>query len=379
MSKFLIVQNFDAQQKIEKDLSYIKKEILSFYGNKNIFSIILCGGFGRGEGSIIKIGEKYEPFNDYDIVLITKNRVPNHLLKNLGEKIANNIGIRFVDIGVIKKTNLKKIGKTIFAYDLKNHSQVIFGDKDILDEIPLFSAKEISKIEGKIILFNRLICFLELTPDIDKLNQGLDQKESKKMILQISKAVIAGVIAFLVLKNKYTTSSQKQLKLFLNLSPNKEWGEIASLGYGLKLGTIKPENVDAWSYWLSVKEFYLNLMRLFLEDYYSSSFNKWEDFFKFYLNIPNRKSLTLRLKELFKSIFWQEPSSNLKVKSLLEIATMSTFLSLNKDFIINKKYFDFANQYIGQISMIVRENNNLIKNWSDAKNTITSLWSTYNH
>ena len=43
----------------------------------NLRSIILSGGFGRGEGSVIVEGEKVTPLKDYDILVILKKETIN--------------------------------------------------------------------------------------------------------------------------------------------------------------------------------------------------------------------------------------------------------------------------------------------------------------
>ena len=48
-----------------------------FYGIKGIRSIYLCGGFGRGEGSVLKKDHHIQPINDYDLVVFNDKEESN--------------------------------------------------------------------------------------------------------------------------------------------------------------------------------------------------------------------------------------------------------------------------------------------------------------
>ena len=64
--------NKEYNEKVENDLRIIKEILIK---ETNPISIILFGGFGKGEGSVQKIKNKVVPLNDYDIYLITKNKL----------------------------------------------------------------------------------------------------------------------------------------------------------------------------------------------------------------------------------------------------------------------------------------------------------------
>jgi len=381
MSKFIVPSIPNIDQKVEYDLLYIKQEILKIYGEENIFAILLCGGFGRGEGSIIKSNDKYKPFNDYDLFLITKRRISADSLKKLGEKLAKKINIRFVDLGAIKKSRLKKMPHTIFTYDLKHSSQVIFGDNNILEKIPYFSNEEIKREEGKKILFNRLICFLELTHNsfINKKNIPIEERD--KMILQISKSIIAAAVAFLVLEKKYKSSYQKQLRNFLYYCPSSKWKDLVSLAYKLKLGTICPREVDCWQYWFAARNFYLEIMKIFLNEYYNSVFLEWKNFLEFYENISLKDSIIFQLKKIIKFLIWKEPLilNTTKLKTLTEITVFLTILSLQKELNLDMNYFKLAKKYFQKVFKETKIKKIEIKNWNTAKEICNNLWSTYHH
>ena len=69
-TKFTIHDSQDIYHRISSDLDLITQIILNKF--TNIESIVLAGGFGRGEGSVLIVDNDIQPINDYDIYIITK-------------------------------------------------------------------------------------------------------------------------------------------------------------------------------------------------------------------------------------------------------------------------------------------------------------------
>ena len=81
--------NKEYNKKVENDLNIIKEILIK---ETNPISIILFGGFGKGEGSVQKIKNKVTPLNDYDLYLIVKKRLNEKQLDDLGMKCSKSIG-----------------------------------------------------------------------------------------------------------------------------------------------------------------------------------------------------------------------------------------------------------------------------------------------
>ena len=60
----------DISNRINSDLDIITDIILAHFSN--IESLILAGGFGRREGSVLVHNDMIQPINDYDIYMIIK-------------------------------------------------------------------------------------------------------------------------------------------------------------------------------------------------------------------------------------------------------------------------------------------------------------------
>ena len=147
-----------ANRKIQDYLEIIKEEIIK--NVPDVKSIIVGGGFGRGEGSVEVVGKRVIPINDFDLFIITKkeieetilNEAANNAIKKLGIK---NAGLEFYEFDREKYSNtfyvdlknltikkLKKLLPPVRYYELRNASTVI-SRKDYWDLMPDYKLEDL--------------------------------------------------------------------------------------------------------------------------------------------------------------------------------------------------------------------------------------------
>jgi hypothetical protein len=117
-------------------------------------AIVLTGSFGRGEGGVYRDAAGIiRPVNDYDLLVIDRRNL-QATLAGLGESLARELGIDFVDLGW-SDGQWSQLPLTIFHYDLKFGSQVIAGDRTVLDRIPAYASADMPPYEIVKLLLNR--------------------------------------------------------------------------------------------------------------------------------------------------------------------------------------------------------------------------------
>ena len=79
-----------ADECIQQYLDTITKEIVAAI--PDVISIILMGGFGRGEGAVLKADKSYMPVNDFDMYIVTKRLLPDKFLEGLATGISRKFG-----------------------------------------------------------------------------------------------------------------------------------------------------------------------------------------------------------------------------------------------------------------------------------------------
>jgi len=185
-------------------------------------AIILYGGFGRDEGSVyIDNSGELKAYNDYDILLIVNKKIEPHILSGLKTKILKKIDIKWIDLSQKSITELKALKPSIFNYDLKYASKVIYGDKNILDIIPTINASKLPLEEANILFRTRMWTLLG-SLNINGFNSTLAGDESRFFRNQMAKAILAIVDVLLLQNNSYDSSYVKRVKVFNKLFSHKQ-------------------------------------------------------------------------------------------------------------------------------------------------------------
>ncbi|HRF48141.1 MAG TPA: alkaline phosphatase family protein [Anaerolineales bacterium] len=188
---------------IESHLTLITQEILKAAPDTK--AIILTGGFGRGEGGYeVSDTGGIRPHNDYDIVFVSSTADTGNL-KQLGESLAQQIGIDYVDIGLFRPDDLVYPHPSMLRFDLRFGSQIIWGDPTALSKIPDYAADELPLEEGLKLLFNRCAGLL-LGITGEALTQPMTPRAQRFLTNQIVKALLAIADWHLLLWKTYATS-----------------------------------------------------------------------------------------------------------------------------------------------------------------------------
>jgi len=149
-------------KKIRKDLEIVCEEILKI---TRPISIILFGGYGRGEGSILLTDNQVVVLKDYDILLVVRRKLPYFKIYEMSKNIHKRLGYKNpldsvamdesfgADILQFALNDLLYL-KDVKIYEIKVASKLLWGE-DIRVKIPL-SSKELSPWSGIRFLFRKI-------------------------------------------------------------------------------------------------------------------------------------------------------------------------------------------------------------------------------
>ena len=86
MGKYSVLTDPAADAVVQAELDIVVAEIVRYFG-EHLSAVLLAGGFGRGEGTIVQTTEGYRPINDYDMIVVVPDRknLPAQLLEALPE------------------------------------------------------------------------------------------------------------------------------------------------------------------------------------------------------------------------------------------------------------------------------------------------------
>ena len=340
---FTIHNRKDVDTKINSDLNIITDILLAHFSN--IESLVLAGSFGRGEGSVLIHNNIIQPINDYDIYIITKDNSHNIDLEYIRNILSNRIQIRQVDIEVIQLKKLKDSKSTMANYDLKYASYIFYGDKNVLNNMPSISADKLSLKEGRTPLLLYLISIIQSYPF--KKEGTITQNEKFWMYQQICKSVLGWATALLILRGKYHSSYIEREKIFKATFDNKIWCQLVEKATKFKLSPYLIIEEDITALWNLNKDIHMNILKLFLSEYYSKKYSKnnfsqnWLDIVKDY-----RNDYENILRKVYGFIFNKDFYRNRINLTVIEIL----LLSAKQGDKIDKELFISINDEIGKFN-----------------------------
>lgn len=119
-------------------------------------AVVLGGGYGRGEGGATPDGM---PYNDLDFFVVMKGARATAGLRKLLDSISAEWGSKLaidVDFYCVDSVRaLCKDASTLMIQELFAGGNVIFGDRDVFDGVPVRPFSEIPWTEGARLLLNR--------------------------------------------------------------------------------------------------------------------------------------------------------------------------------------------------------------------------------
>ncbi|MCF8057800.1 MAG: nucleotidyltransferase domain-containing protein [Bacteriovoracaceae bacterium] len=291
--------------------------------------IILYGSYGRNEGSWFSREGIIFPYNDFDLLMIFEDFSEAPCAKHIStfrKELAGRLNIKWVDLGVMSIRNLKSIKNSIFGYDLKYGSTVIYGDPNILKLIEKKSPKSISLVEGEILFFTRLWTFCGSF----KVSSHLEKEDARFFKNQMAKAVLAAIDTILLINNKYHYSYAQRHTNVLSLKDTfftQEEERLINWAYREKRtptdAPITKEELER--IYISVANFYKKHMLNLLSKYYRKQFHSILDFKSFYkwspkVNLKRLVYVILKRNTRFEKVYW----SNIIQMNILAIVVKET-------------------------------------------------------
>ncbi len=184
-------------------------------------AIVLYGGYGRGEGSWYQDPPgTWHPYNDYDILIVTTQHPPRPRVIEVEKSLAEEIGIRWIDISLKTPHALRSAHPSILNYDTKYASRVLYGDSTILDQMPDIDPSQLPGVEAKILYTTRLYTFLGCL-DESGFDETLRNEASRFFRNQMAKAVLGVIDVMLLAQGRYDSSYRERTRRILELHPDR--------------------------------------------------------------------------------------------------------------------------------------------------------------
>jgi|TARA_Y100000034_G_scaffold126632_1_gene178130 hypothetical protein len=265
---------------------YLDKIVKSFVKDCDPVSVVLFGGFGKGEGSVYFVDGKPVPFNDFDLYVVTKEKMSEEELDEMSMNASKEIGMGgleiayfpndsydvkkhfHVDVRCLPMGKLDELMNIQRYYELKYGSQVIYGDELILDKMNEIKRESLPDSDGLRNMFNKLHTMLLGL-------QGEYNEDSERVrIFWSYKSYMSICEALLISEKKFEATSRERAMRFeeiFDYSFPELRKKIPGLVSKVKIATefkLKPDfNMDVEKLWdealrdiLVVFEYYVERM-----------------------------------------------------------------------------------------------------------------------
>lgn len=271
----------DASREIDHQLNlqiyHIREGVRKAVSQSNRVSFLLVGGFARGEGGVIRQDDRWVPANDYDFELVTHHALPPDDLKKLGERMAEEIGIRWVHIENHTVKQLRRMKFTMYNYDLKYAGKHLDGDATVQAIIPEMDASKMPWREAEKQILTRTWSFIGAFSR-DMMKRPLDDEEEFFLAEQLSKAILAMQDCFLIPQGLYSSSYRKRLENLVDADYPEELADYFKWATAFKLSPHTYEKSNFVDLLFDIKPLFLKTLLDLYSDGYKRPLKNWKEY-----------------------------------------------------------------------------------------------------
>lgn len=195
-------------------------------------AVVLCGGFGRGEGSVLRLSDGLlHVVNDFDLELAYREPLGRGLSKlliqlrhrralaALAERLARQLGMKQVDLTLRGLSSYQRLDPSLANHDGLYGHRLLFGNVDPFARSSPLPASAIDRFEGTWLLRNRGVGLVLARLYLDE-SGGLQAGNRENFYIEINKSVLAVGDALALLAGGYHVSYERRKREF------QRWREL---------------------------------------------------------------------------------------------------------------------------------------------------------
>jgi hypothetical protein len=212
--RFTIDGSPELEQRLEELSEQLRQAVANAIPESKLEALVLGGGYGRGEGGVLRTQRGDEPYNDFEsYVFVRGSRLINQRrygpkLHQIERELSRAVGLQ-VELKIDSLGCFAERDVSMFSYDLVSAHRVLFGGADVFSGCGRHRcASNIPLSEATRLLFNRcsgLLLVRELLTE-----QTLDAEDADFIGRNIAKAQLALGDAVLTVAGQYHWSVRER-------------------------------------------------------------------------------------------------------------------------------------------------------------------------
>jgi hypothetical protein len=215
----------DGSDELENHLACVCEKVLASVQQivppHKLEGLLLGGGYGRGEGGVLKTENGDQPYNDLEFYVFVRGndwlneRLFGKALRHSAHELTPDAGIE-VEFKIISSAKLRRSPPSMFYYDLVMGHRRLWGDENLLSGCEHhYDAKNLPLSEATRLLMNRCSGLLFAR---EKLKRELFTSDDADFVARnLAKAQLAFGDAILTAFNQYHWSCLERHKRLLQL------------------------------------------------------------------------------------------------------------------------------------------------------------------
>jgi hypothetical protein len=160
-TRFTIDGSAELEGCLERICAQVRSKVTAQIRGDDLAAIVLGGGYGRGEGGVLRTEAGDQPYNDLEFyVFLRGNRLLQEyrygrMLHDLGERLSIQAGVH-VEFKIDCAERWRCSAVSMFSYDLVSMHRIIFGDDAVFQGCEHhLNATAIPLSEATRLMFNR--------------------------------------------------------------------------------------------------------------------------------------------------------------------------------------------------------------------------------
>lgn len=146
------------EARIARDMEEITEALRRALPSGSYRSVVLMGGYGRGEGGVAEVDGEERPHNNYDFLIVARRSSDAPKLQRSADEALAPLVRRLdmgMDVGAIGEGALRRSPCRVMWYDLRFGHRPLLGDPHLVESMRRFRVERIEPWDVRNLLVNR--------------------------------------------------------------------------------------------------------------------------------------------------------------------------------------------------------------------------------